>query len=61
MGWYKRAPIAALRQAEFYLPRQAAAPQYTRRRSTQDIKRKRYQKHAQMCDLLQIGYTSLSL
>ena len=29
-GWYKRAPIAVLRQAEFYPPRQAAAPHYTR-------------------------------
>ena len=28
--WYKRAPIAAQRQAKFYLPRQAAVPQYTR-------------------------------
>ena len=26
-GWYKSAPIAALRQAKFYPPRQAAAPQ----------------------------------
>ena len=25
--WYKRAPISALRQAKFYLPWQAAAPQ----------------------------------
>ena len=37
MGWYERAPIAVLRQAKFYLPRQASvpksvheAPQYTR-------------------------------
>ena len=36
-GWYKRAPIAALRQAKFYPPRQAAALQQAllRRRSTQ--------------------------
>ena len=38
-GWYKRAPIAALRRAKFHLPRQAAAPQYTSRR-TRDIKSK---------------------
>ena len=36
MGWYERAPIAVLRQAKFYLPRQAAVPQYTRRRCTRD-------------------------
>ena len=27
LGWYKRAPIAVLRQAKYYLPRQAAVPQ----------------------------------
>ena len=31
MGWCKRAPIAALRQAKFYLPTAVhEAPQYTR-------------------------------
>ena len=35
-GMVKKAPIVALRQVKFCLPRQAVAPQYTRCRCTRD-------------------------